>query len=212
MQEIRRIARDAAEDMFFGQVVINWARWFVIGAGVILALGVANDASEFVVGILPVVAFMAINFYLHGRYLAERPANATLIAVASLVDLAAITAVVLLWPESDQRGLSSPFFIMYYPVLLAFAFVMPRKATVAYILVTLAAYAGACLLADTSVFTLSEEVGGGLDVAAVKGLVMRLITLAAVGGLGTYYWRVQRDRRHAATGAPVEGHNLAAGD
>ena len=38
-------------------------------------------------------------------------------------------------------------------------------------------------------------------------LVARLVTLAAVGSLGTYYWRIQQDRRRAAvegTGAAVD--------
>ena len=205
MQEIRRTARESAKDIFFGQVAINWVRWFVIAAGVVIALGAANDANAFVLGILPVVVFMATNFYLHGSYLAQRPANSGLIAAASLVDLAVITGIVLFWPEAEQRGLASPFFIMYYPVVLAFAFVMPRMAAVAYTLVALAAYTGACLLADASVFTLPEEIGGGLNVVAVEGLVARLIALAAMGGLGTYYWRVQRNRRHEAMTSGKQG-------
>jgi hypothetical protein len=31
-------------------------------------------------------------------------------------------------------------------------------------------------------------------------VVLRLITLGAMGGLGTFYWRIQRDRRRAAAG------------
>ena len=32
------LQREQAEDIFFGQVVINWARWFVIAAGVVLVM------------------------------------------------------------------------------------------------------------------------------------------------------------------------------
>jgi hypothetical protein len=32
----------------------------------------------------------------------------------------------------------------------------------------------------------------------VKSLLLRLATMAAMGGLGTFYWRIQRDRRRAA--------------
>ena len=198
MQEIRRTTREAAEDVFFGQVAINWVRWFVIAAGVVMALGAADNTNAFVLGILPVVVFIATNFYLHGRYLAQRPANSALIGAASLVDIAVITGIVALWPGAEQRGLLSPFFIMHYPVVLAFAFVMPRMAAVAYTLVALAAYTGTCLVANASIFTLPAEMGGGLNVDAVEGLVARLIVLAAMGALGTYYWRVQRNRRHNA--------------
>ena len=191
MREIRSVAQEATEDVFFGQIVIIWARWFLIVAGVTLALWVTPDESQLVVGIIPVVVLMAMNFYLHGRYLMERPANVALISAASVVDIAVITGVVLFWPDPGQRGLASQLFILYYPVVLAFAFVMPRRVTIAYTVVALLAYAGACLLIDPSFVS---------EVAYVKVLLMRLITLAAMGGLGTYYWRIQRDRRHAAVG------------
>jgi hypothetical protein len=37
-----------------------------------------------------------------------------------------------------------------------------------------------------------------LNGADLKILVMRLITLAAVGGLSTFYWRMVRRRRYEA--------------
>ena len=187
MQEVRDKTHEAAEDVFFGQVVINWARWFVIAAGVVLVLLTADDTTKIVVGVLPVVGLMVMNFYLHGRRLAERPANRALITGASLVDLAVITAVVLAWP--GQNGLHSEFFILYYPLVLAFAFVMPPRVTLAYTVGAMAAYAGICFLADPTVFGNVEE---------VEALVARLITLGAMGALGTFYWRIQRNRRSAA--------------
>ena len=202
MQETRTKGQEAAEDIFFGQVVINWARWFLLGGSVVLVLWTATSAAELVLAMLPVVALMALNFYLHGRHLAERPANPALITAASVLDIAVITVMILLWPEATQRGLGSPFFVMYYPVVLAFAFVMPRKITVTYTMATLAAYAGACFLANTAVFD---------DVRAVEALVSRLITLGAMGGLGTYYWRIQRNRRRAAGRHGQQMHNAPAG-
>ena len=35
---------------------------------------------------------------------------------------------------------------------------------------------------------------------SIKELVLRLLTLGAMAGLGTYYWRILRSRRHAAQG------------
>ena len=201
MREIRTVAQEAAEDVFFGQVVMIWARWFLIAAGIILALWSADSTGQAALGIIPVVGLMGLNFYLHGRYLAERPANVVLITVASLLDVAAITVVILFWP--GQQELDSPFFILYYPVVLGFAFVMPVRTTVVYTAVALAAYAGACFL--------GEIFAGGItflnDVDTVKSLMVRLITLASMGGLGAYYWRIQRDRRRAAVGdAPTMEH------
>ena len=192
MHEIRTVAREAAEDIFFGQVVMIWARWFLIAAGIILALWTAESSGQAALGIIPVVGLMGLNFYLHGRYLAERPANPLLITVASLLDVAAITVVVLFWP--GQRGLDSPFFILYYPVVLAFAFVMPVRTTVVYTVIALAAYSGACFMGEI----FAGEIASLNDVDTVKSLLVRIITLASMGGLGAYYWRIQRDRRRTA--------------
>ena len=41
---------EAAEDVFFGQVVINWARWFIIAAGVVFVLLTADDTTKIVLG------------------------------------------------------------------------------------------------------------------------------------------------------------------
>ena len=139
------------------------------------------------------VAMMAINFYLHGRQLAGKPANPTLITLSSLLDMSVITLVVLFWPDPEQRGLASPFFVMYYPAVLAFSFVMRPKFSIAYTLVTLVAYGGACLLTNSYVGVLASA-EGTFD---AETLVARLVTLGAVGSLGTYYWRIQRDRRRA---------------
>ena len=192
MREIRTVAKAAAADIYFGQLVMIWARWFLIAAGVILALWNVDDSGQAVLAIVPVVGLVGLNFYLHGRYLAQRPANPLLITLASLLDIAVITVVVVIW--SGQTGLVSPFFTLYYPVLLAFAFVMPARTTAVYTVATLAAYVGAVLIVQLVPLDTAS-----LDVDEVKSLVVRLITLASMGGLGAYYWRIQRSRRRPAS-------------
>jgi len=130
---------------------------------------------------------VAVNFFLHGRYLLEQPANRMLTVAATLIDLVVITAVVLAWP--GPQGLASPLFVLYYPVLVGFAFVFPPAASAAYTGLALVGYAGTCLLADPSFVDSSRQ---------VELLVQRLTTMAAVGGLATYYWRIQRARRRLA--------------
>src|SRR5712692_11512962 len=107
MQDTRTPIQQAAEDVFFGQVVMIWARWFIILAGAALTFWSASSTAQLSLGILPVVALMVINFYLHGRYLMEQPANRILIGVASALDLAIITLLVLLGPLG-KPGLQSP--------------------------------------------------------------------------------------------------------
>ena len=184
MQQVRSRAQESAEDLYFGQVVANWARWFIIVAGMLLVLWTADETNKVVLGIIPVVGLLVINFYLHGRHLSGRPANRSLISLASLIDLALITMVVIIWP--DANGIESPFFVMYYPVVLAFAFIMPPTVALPYTFVAIGSYVGAVFIASPDVFT---------DVAAIEGLVTRLITLGSMGALGAYYWRIQRDRR-----------------
>ena len=144
--------------------------------------------TRVVLGVIPVVALIAMNFYLHGRYLAERPANPALVTVTSLLDLAAVTVVVLFWP--GQSGLQSQFFILYYPIVLAFAFVMPPRLSLGYTAVAVAAYVAACVASGSSFL---------VDVESVKTLAIRLIALSATGCLGAYYWRIERKRRRSDT-------------
>ena len=146
MQEIRTMQQEGAEDIFYGQVVMIWARWFLIAAGIILALWGTTDPIKLAIIIIPVMALIGVNFYLHGRYLTRRPANAALMTAVGLVDIAMITVGVMAWPAG--KGIFSPFFILYFPAILAFAFVMPRKVTVAFTVVTLAVYVGASFMAD----------------------------------------------------------------
>ncbi len=201
MKEIRSPQQEAAEDLFFGQVVIIWARWFVILTGAILALWAASSISELTVASLLIVALMAVNFFVHGRYLMEKPINRTLTALVSLVDLTIITLIVLAW--RGQTGLDSPFFIFYYPVLAAFAFVFSPGLTLLYTGLALLSYAGATFVSDPGFF---------LDVRVLELLITRLITLAAMGGLGTYYWRIQRQRRRLASSPQPPRARAPAGD
>jgi hypothetical protein len=183
MDETRIHTKEAAEDVFFGQVVIIWARWFLIVGGAVLALWTTQKSTQLAVAVVPIAALMAMNFYLHGRYLTERPSNSIQVGAASLLDLVLITVLVVFW--HDGSGLASPFLVFYYPVLLAFAFVMPRRLAIGYTALAAGLYALVC-------------VGGVASVAEAKVLLLRVVTMASTGALGTFYWRIQRDRRRAA--------------
>ncbi len=184
MQTLFTPQQEAAEDIFFGQIVLIWARWFVILAGGIFALWSASSIGQLSGAIVLIVMMMGINFFVHGRYLMEQPVNQTLLIVLSFLDLSLITLILLVWP--GQNGLNSFLFVLYYPILTAFAFVFQPRFAALYTLAALAAYTIACFVADTAIFTSS---------AKMELLVMRAITLAAMGGLGAYYWRMQREQR-----------------
>src|SRR5262249_44105479 len=79
----RSLEQEAAEDVFFGQVVMIWARWFLIASGAVFFLWTAKESTQLALGVLPIVGLMAVNFCLHGRYFLERPSNVLQITTAS---------------------------------------------------------------------------------------------------------------------------------
>lgn len=184
MNTTRTTLDEAAEDLYFGQLVMIWARWSVIGAIAILAIWGSSDADALAARSLVLVALMAVNFFLHGRMLVDRPANARLLAIASLIDLVVIGGIIAGW---KLDGLLSPYFVLYFPLLFAFALVFPPRLSALYTLLTLASYVALCLVTGPSIF----------DTDSAKALVERIITMATIAGLGAFYWRVQRDRRRA---------------
>ncbi len=186
MQTKFATAREAAEDIFFGQIVIIWARWFLILAAIIMSLWSSTTTGEMTASVILVIVLMAINFYVHGRYLMEKPANQMLTLATCLLDLCMVTLIVSLW--RGQGGLQNNFFIFYYPLLFAFALVFHPLVTGAYTFITLGCYSAAVILMDPLFFSQANN---------VKQLSMRLITLAAMSILGAYYYRYQRNQRRS---------------
>jgi len=176
--------REAKEDLFFGQIVVIIARWFLILSGVVLTLWSATNVAAVTVPVLFIALLMAMNFYLHARYLMNRPVNGTLVTISSWVDVAIITGMVLLWRQGDGAGLPSPFFVCYYAVLLAFALVFPPRLSLGFATAVVLLYLASVLV-----------ISGIGDLEAQKALVERLLTMGATAGLGAYYWRTQRGRR-----------------
>ncbi|UCC51484.1 MAG: hypothetical protein JSV68_20610 [Anaerolineaceae bacterium] len=193
MQSQRNSAQETAEDIFFGQLVIIYARWFVIVAMVILALWSTSSVAQLVGAVIFIVPLMAINFFVHGRYLMEKPVNKMLLTILSAVDILIITLLIFLWP--NENGLLSQFYIFYYPLILAFAFVSVARNSIMYTVFTLVLYTAACTIIDAPLV---------LESVWLERLTIRLITMAAMGLLGAYYWRIQRSRLRAATGPELD--------
>ncbi len=189
VREVRSHEQAALEDVFFGQSVILWARWSVIVAGAVLVLWTSTNVGQLTRTFPFFLALMAMNFFLHGRYVMGSPLNRSVVIAASVVDLVLITAIVVFWP--GPVGLNNQFFVLYYPVVFAFALVFPRAIEAAYTALAMLAYALACFALGTV-----SLAGSALD---LKTLLMRLIVLAATGFLGNFYFRIQRDRLRRAT-------------
>lgn len=174
---------EAKSDVFWGQIAAIWARWAIVLGGAALVLSQANDAGQLAVGILPVVVLLITNFYLHGRYLVERPANATLTLLASGLDVAMLALLFFSW--TGAVGLANPCYLLLYPIVFSVALVFPPRIAWPFAAASMGLYT---LLA--------------MPVADPKILVVRLITLVAVCGLATLYWRSVR--RHGAQDEIVE--------
>ena len=190
---------DAQEDLFYGQVVVIVARWFLIFAGVVLSLWSASSVDAVMLPIGLMMVLMAMNFYLHGRYLMKQPVQAPLVYLSSAIDLVVITGIVLCWTQGRGTGLASPFFVFYYPALLAFALVFRPRISLGYAAVVVAVY------------LLVVLVGSGVgDLRAQKTLFERIVTMVATAGLGAYFWRIQR--RLSGAAAPRAAARRGLGD
>jgi len=192
------------EDLFYGQVVVILARWFLILAGVVLALWTATSVEAVVLPIGFMIVLMGMNFYLHGRYLMRQPVQAPLVYLSSAVDLIVITLIVVFWTQGRGTGLASPFFVFYYPALLAFALIFPLAMTLLFTAAAVWLY---------TVVSLGDPWRwlGLLDSADTQVLVARLISLVAVAVVANYYARVEAERRDAYAGAqPLLGGERGA--
>ena len=98
MKALRTTEQEAAEDIFFGQLVIVYARWFVVVAMTILVLWSSDSINQMVLGIAFVVPLIALNFFVHGRYLMEKPANRLLLILLSIIDALVISLIIAFWP------------------------------------------------------------------------------------------------------------------
>lgn len=200
-REVRSDEQAEQEDVFFGQTVIIWARWGVIAAGTILAIWTSREVGTLVLTIPWFLALIAINFFFHGRYVMGSPLNRSVVIAASVADLLLITGILAFWPAT--KGVNSGLFVLYYPVVFAFALVFPRLLEASYTVLAMGLYVIACFI------------GSGLPAmlhdTEPKTIVMRLVVLAAMGFLGNFYFRLQRDRlRRASTGAQSAMEELRA--
>ena len=190
MRYIRTREQEAAEDIFFGQLAIIWARWWVIASLIVLILWSATDVVRMTIGMLLAVALMAVNFFLHGAYAMERPRNERMIKVVSVLDLIAVTGAIV---TVAGHGVFSPLFVLYYPLILAFALVFPFRTSIGYTALAMLSYLAVC----------APSIHSPND---LKIFVMRVVTLVATGALASFYWRIQRDRRRDA----IERRSLPA--
>jgi hypothetical protein len=180
-----RTNREDIQDVWYGQIVIIMARWFVIAAGVMLTLWRADQIQDITGVIYPLIGLVALNFFMHGRIITGSPIRRELILVSSIVDVALISVIVATASWKADSGIENPFYVFYYPVLLAFALVFPWRFAIPF---------GGAAIATYVAIVLSTGLGDD-PTQAHETLVARAVTLASITLLGNLYWRIQRTWR-----------------
>ncbi len=170
----------SSEDLKHGQVVIIAARWVLVGAGLLLAMWNPDALGELRVQLTLILGLAVANFFLHSRVLMGRPIHAPVVYLASAVDIAAISLIII-----AGGGLVSGLFVFYFPALLALSVAFRTEATLVFAGATIAIYG---LIGSAS----------GLEGDAGAALMARMLMLGGVAICGNVFWRIERDRRRDA--------------
>src|SRR3970040_444506 len=86
--------REDVQDVWYGQIVTIVAPWFLIGSGVLLTLWRAHEISDVTTPIYLLLGLIAMNFFLHGRFLTGSPMRREVVLGSCLVDVVIITLVI----------------------------------------------------------------------------------------------------------------------
>src|SRR6202521_665689 len=165
-----------AEDLAYGQTVLVWARWILIGTGLLLSFWAPTDLTMLQVQLAAIIALAFGNFYLHVQLLRGHPALDAVVYGASLGDICVVTPLVLV-----QGGYASPVFIFYFAAIVGISVAFPTFMTAGYTAIVVGIYGIICLAtapADghPAVFT-------------------RLLMIAAVAVCGNLFARHEQQRR-----------------
>lgn len=165
-----------SEDLAFGQSVLVWARWILIGTGLLLSFWGPKDLTTLQVQLAAIIALAFGNFYLHVQLLRGHPALDVVVYAASLADISVVTALVLV-----QTGYPSPVFIFYFAAVVGISVAFPTWLTAIYTTIVIGVYG---MIAVTTAFP--------EDLPAV---FTRLLMIAAVAVCGNLFARSESKRR-----------------
>src|SRR5438445_8307842 len=124
-----------SEDLAYGQTVLVWARWILIGTGLLLSFWTPQDLLTLQVQLAAIIALAFGNFYLHVQLLRGHPALDNVIYGASLADIGVVTALVIV-----LGGFSSPVFIFYFAAIVGISVAFPTQMTAGYTAVVVRSY------------------------------------------------------------------------
>lgn len=165
-----------SEDLAYGQTVLVWARWILIGTGLLLSFWSPKDLTTLQIQLAAIIALAFGNFYLHVQLLRGHPALDNVVYGASLADISVVTAIVLV-----QTGYPSPVFIFYFAVIVGISVAFPTWLTAGYTSLVIGVYGIICL---------ATAPAGDYPV-----VFTRLLMIAAIAVCGSIFARGERKRR-----------------
>jgi hypothetical protein len=165
-----------SEDLTYGQTVLVWARWILIGTGLLLSFWSPADLTTLQVQLAAIIALAFGNFYLHVQLLRGQPALDNIVYAASLADIGVVTALVLV-----QGGYPSPVFIFYFAAIVGISVAFPTWLTASYTMIVVSLYGIICLS--------TAPVGG------YPAVFTRLLMISAVAVCGNIFARSESRRR-----------------
>jgi hypothetical protein len=168
-----------SDDLVFGQTVLVWARWILIGTGLVLSFWSPSDLLTLQIMLAAIIVLAFGNFYLHVQLLRGHPAIDNVVYAASIGDLSVVTALVIV-----LGGYQAPVFVFYFAAVVGISVAFPTVLTALYTAIAIAVYGVICLS------TAPSE-----DLPAV---FTRLLMIAAIAVCGNLFARSESHRRQEA--------------
>lgn len=181
-----------SEDLVFGQAVLVWARWILIGTGLLLSFWNPSGLFILQVQLAVIIALAFGNFYLHVQLLRGHPALDNIVYAASIGDLFVVTSMVLV-----QGGYTSAVFVFYFAAVVGISVAFPTVLTTGYTVIVIGVYGIICL-----------STAGSADYPAI---FTRLLMIAAIAVCGNLFARNESHRRQDAIRIHQELLDEAAG-
>ncbi len=182
---LRILWLDPGEASYAAKVTV-WLRWlFWVGAVTELAYRPAFTQAKYIPFMLMHVPLIALNGYVHYRLLSGRRVTWRHLLVLSAMDIALITASVVV-----DGGFDTFLFLPYYPALAAFAAVFTSALlNLTWTTITASIYVGVSL-----------TVGSGMAFDGIneKMLFSRVLAMFGVVLVVNFITRFQRRRARAA--------------
>ena len=176
---------DPGEASYAAKVTV-WLRWlFWVGAVIELAYRPTFTEAKYIPFMLMHVPLVALNGYVHYRLLSRRRVTWRHLLVLSAMDIALITASVVV-----DGGFDTFLFLPYYPALAAFAAVFTSALlNLTWTTITASIYVGVSLTVGT---------GLAFDGINEKMMFSRVVAMFGVVLVVNFITRFQRHRAMAA--------------